>query len=85
MIRQPVAPIDLQIALDDQMRSGHGHVGDKDDRQHADLGDKAAHGVLLQGVEQRRAPLGNHYRQDHLHDGQERQEEGGAPNLQLLF
>ena len=83
MLRHPVAPVDLQISLDDQVRSGQDHVGDKKDRQHADLGHEAVHGVLLQGVEQVRAPLRQQHGHGHLHHGQNRQEEDRAPNLQL--
>ena len=84
MFRQPVAPIDHQIPFDDHMRSGQGHIGDYKEGQHADLHNEAAHGVLLQGIEQARAPLRKQHSHDHLPHGQDSQEENAAPNFQPL-
>ena len=85
MLRQPVAPVNLQIAFDSQVRSGQDHVGNKEDRYHADLGHETAHGVLLQGVEQVRAPLCEQHGHDHLKHCQDSQKEDRAPDFYLFI
>ena len=84
MLGQPVAPGDGQVSLDHQVPAGERHVGEEEQHEQAGLAEQTGHGMLLQGVEQAGAPLGDEHGHDHLQDRERRQYHGSEADLHFV-
>ena len=80
---EPVAPVQLQPAFDEQVGCRDADRDHEDQRKHADLDQHAGHRALLQCVEQRAVPVIAPDRQSDLRHGQQEQQQRGAADAPL--
>ena len=82
---QPLAPGDLQGAFNREVQAGQDHAGKKEQEQEPALPHQARPGMLLQGIEEARVPLGEQYSHGHLQHSEEGQKNHSAPDFHALL
>ena len=82
---EPGTPVELQPALDEQVRRGDHDRAQEDQGEHADLHEHAVHVTLLQGIEQGPVPVIAPDREPDLSQGEQDQQQCRPADLAAAF
>ena len=81
LVGDPGAPVELQPALDHQVRTRHANGERKYHRKHTHLQQNLRDGAVLEGVEQGPVPVVGPHREADLGEREQQQKRGGAADL----